>query len=663
MDAVVHEFHARFRGDGFEWDPPLPEGVSGGGPGDIEVWSGLATMALAAPAGWWLEAAVAGGALWRLERHDASRRTGVRGGVVRLGPLGKRWQPAQEARPPDAEGLASLLEALRGHRQGPLELPSAVAAAALGRQPAVVRLFAAAERPLPELVVLAADESAPLPGTGVTGDAGARILRLAAAPVSPSATARRLVAWCLDKAQAASWPVPADGDAPLRRYLHGPWSKEADELLAEVEQLAAAPASSQGSTVGWLEVPAAVAMLARCEVVLGTEPRRIATRTVEATHPPALHLGAGEAVLEVPLGVTSFADQAQLIEIVHSVADRALAERLEAEFRQKCKAAPPLSAGWWHLRGVPGERLAEHAIAAPLTLDELRTLVPPVLERDILTPAEREQLGRGLLTRLQSLPPGQHRTTAAGFSGIATRLGHAPLTRWLTRANPTPTPSPRPAPPKAQEASPGAVPQAATPSQPPQATRPAEAPWFHRLGMSWVVTLLLGLCGGYLIGRMSIPTAESPDMASPAALSLDAGTETLPVLPPPTHARETPAHSPLLVELLETPPAALDPYRPYLSSCNGYGDLELLTSGRLLLVLCGGHGDDTARTSAVCLENRCIELAKLKSKKALPRLCTRTGAVAEPILHEGKPGYRIVPAGTGCHRAPYLPPLTAKGTP
>lgn len=693
MDAVVHEFHARFRGEGFEWDPPLPEVVSGGGTSPLDIWSVLATMALAAPAGWWLEGASAGGALWRLERYDASRRTGVRGGVVRLAPLGKRWSPASEARTLDAEGLATLLDVLRSRGQGPLLLPPAVAAAALAREPAVVRLFAAGDHPLPELLVVADAESVPLFDTGATEEAGARILRLAGAPESPTATARRLVAWCVDEEQAASWPVPPDsgGDLPLRRYLRGPWPKEADELLAELAQLASTPASPPGpapspprpphpprSTIGWLEAPAAVAMLARCEVVLGAQRRKIATRTVEATRPPALHLGAGEAVLEVPLGVTNFTDQAQLIELVHAVADRALAERLEAEFRQRCKAAPPLSAGWWHLRGVPGDRLAEHAVADALTLDEIRTLAPTVLERESLTPAEREQIARGLLTRLQSLPPGQHRTTAAGFSGLAARLGHASLTRWLARANPTSAPSLKPEPPKAPATSRGAAPEgqvpAASSNEAPQAARAAEASsWSHPqaeakakgMGVAWVTSLLLCLCGGYLVGRMSIPTTEAPDMASPAVLSSlspnDAGAETPSPPSSPALVREATPERPLLVELLETPTAGLERYRPYLPSCNGYGDLELLTSGRLVLVLCGGHGDDAARTGAVCLENRCVELARLKSKKALPRLCTRTGAVAEPTLRDGKPGYRIASAGTGCHRAPYLPPLTAKG--
>jgi hypothetical protein len=670
MDAVVHEFHARFRGEGFEWDPPLPEDGPGREPGHLDVWSALATMALAAPAGWWLEAAIAGGTLWRLERHDASRRTGVRGGVVRLAPLGKSWSPAPKARTLDAEGLANLLDALRSRHQGPLFLPPAVTAAVLARDPAVGRLFAAGDHPLPELLVVAADESVRLSGSGETQAAWSRIIRLAAAPGSPTATARRLVAWCVDEKQAASWPVPPEpeGDLPLRRYLLGPWPKEADELLAQLEQLASAP--TPGSTIGWLEAPAALAMLARCEVVLGAQRRKIATRTVEATSPPALHLRASEAVLEVPFGVTSFADQAQLIELVHAVADRALAERLEAEFRQKCKAAPPLSAGWWHLRGVPGDRLAEHAVADALTLDEIRALAPPLLDRGTLAPAEREQIARGLLTRLQSLPPAQHRTTGAGFSGLATRLGHAPLTRWMARTNPAPSPSPRPEPPKALEANRSAAPQAAaaTSEQVPQAARAAGDPWFHRMGgMAWVLSLLLGLCGGYLVGRMSIPTVEAPDMASPAVLSSlppsDAGVESPPPPPSPTLAREATPHSPLLVELLETPPGGLERYRPYLPSCNGYGDLELLTSARLVLVLCGGHGDDAARTSAVCLENRCVELAKLRSKKSLPRLCSRTGAVAEPILRAGKPGYRIAAAGTGCHRAPYLPPLTAKGAP
>lgn len=695
MDAVVHEFHARFRGEGFEWDPPLPEDVSGGGPGDGEVWSALATMALAAPAGWWLEAAIAGGALWRLERHDASRRTGVRGGVVRLAPLGQSWSPGDEARSLDAEGLASLLDALRDGRHGPLLVTPAVAAAALARDPAVVRLFAAGERPLPELLMVAGDESVPLSGTGASGDAGSRILRLADAPGNPTTTARRLVAWCVDERQAASWPVPpeAEGDLPLRRFLRGPWSQEADELLAQLAQLASAPASTPGATssptpsptpspiVGWLEVPAAVAMLARCEVVLGACRRKIVTRTVAATRPPALHLSVGEAVLEVPLGVTSFADQAQLIELVHSVADKAIAERLEAEFRQKCLAAPPLSAGWWYLRGVPGDRLAEHAVAAALTLDEMYTLAPPVLERsprDPLAPAEREQFARGLLARLQSLPPGQHRTTAARFSGLATRLGHAPLNRWIARANPTLSPSPRPEPPKAPETSHGTAPQGQGQREPAtttnvQASQAAQAggagPGSHRMGMGmvWALSLLLCLAGGYLVGRLSIPTVEAPDMASPVALSStsphDAGAETPSPPPSPALAHEAAPGSALLVELLEPTTAGLERYRPYLSSCNGYGDLELLTSGRLLLVLCGGHGDDAARTSAVCLENRCVELAKLKSKKSLPRLCTRTGAVAEPILHDGKPGYRAASAGAGCHRAPYLLPLTAKSPP
>jgi hypothetical protein len=198
------------------------------------------------------------------------------------------------------------------------------------------------------------------------------------------------------------------------------------------------------------------------------------------------------------------------------------------------------------------------------------------------------------------------------------------------------------------------------------ATQPASSPWLPRAALA--LTLLLILCGGYLVGRFSVPAVDNADMASPIIALVDAGVVTPSPSPsslsPPTGlASEVAPHSPLLVEVLATPPAELKRYQPYLPSCNGYGDLELLTSERLLLVLCGGHADDEARTSSVCLENHCVTLGALKSKKALPRLCTRMGMVAEPVLRGGKLGYRIQPAGTGCHRAPYLLPLTAKGAP
>ena len=116
------------------------------------------------------------------------------------------------------------------------------------------------------------------------------------------------------------------------------------------------------------------------------------------------------------------------------------------------------------------------------------------------------------------------------------------------------------------------------------------------MSIAWILSLLVCLAGGYLVGRMSIPTAQTPDMASPAVLSStspeDAGAETPSPPPSPALAHEATPHSALLVELLEPTTAGLEQYRPYLPSCNGYGDLELLTPGRLLLVLCGGHGDD-----------------------------------------------------------------------